>query len=114
MVRTMGSEEELDEIRRRRMLELRRQLLEEQRKTEQQETLEIQKQSILRQIMTTEARQRLNRIKLVKPEFAEQIELQLIQIAQSGKIKLPITDDQLKLILTRLQSTRREFKFRGL
>lgn len=108
----MGSEEELDEIRRRRMLELRRQFLEEQRKTEQQETLEIQKQSILRQIMTTEARERLNRIKLVKPEFAEQVELQLIQIAQSGKIKFPITDEQLKLILTRLQSTRREFKFR--
>jgi len=108
----MASKEELEDIRRRKMLELRRQLLEEQRRTEQQETLEIQKQSLLRQIMTTEARERLNRIKLVKPEFAEQIELQLIQIAQSGKVKLPITDEQLKLILTRLQSTRREFKFR--
>lgn len=108
----MASEEDLEDIRRRKMLELRRQLDNEQRKVVQEETLETQKQALLRQIMTTEARERLNRIKLVKPEFAEQIELQLIQIAQSGKIRLPITDEQLKLILTRLQPSRREIKFR--
>jgi len=64
--------------------------------------------------MTSEARQRLNRIKLVKPEFAEQIELQLIQIAQTGKMKLPITDEQLKWILSRLQPASKEFKIRGM
>lgn len=108
----MASEEDLEDIRRRKMLELRRQLDSEQRKTEQEETLEMQKQAILRQVLTTEARERLNRIKLVKPEFAAQIELQLIQIGQSGKVRLPITDDQLKLILTRLQPSKREIKFR--
>lgn len=108
----MASEEDLEDIRRRKMLELRRQLDNEQRKVVQEETLETQKQALLRQIMTTEARERLNRIKLVKSEFAEQVELQLIQIAQSGKIRLPITDEQLKLILTRLQPNKREIKFR--
>ena len=108
----MASEEDLEDIRRRKMLELRRQLDNEQRKVVQEETLETQKQALLRQIMTTDARERLNRIKLVKPEFAEQVELQLIQIAQSGKIRLPITDEQLKLILTRLQPNKREIKFR--
>jgi len=108
----MASEEDLEDIRRRKMLDLRRQFDSEQRKVEQEETLEMQKQAILRQVLNTEGRERLNRIKLVKPEFAAQIELQLIQIAQSGKVRLPITDDQLKLILTRLQPSKREIKFR--
>ena len=104
----------IDDIRKKKMVELQQQLLDEQRRTQQQDNLENQKQSALRQIMTTEARQRINRIKLVKPEFAEQIELQLIQIAQSGKVKLPITDEQLKWILSRLQSTSKEYKIRGM
>ena len=110
----MSSDEELENIRKRKMAELQRQLYEEQRRTEQQETLETQKQSVLRQILTTEARQRLNRIKLVRPEFVEQIELQLIQIAQSGKVSLPITDEQLKIILERLQSAKRDIRLRGI
>ena len=110
----MSSEENLEDIRRRRLVELQRQLADEQKQTQQQQVLESQKQSVLRQVMTVEARQRLNRIKLVKPEFAEQIELQLIQIAQSGKIKIPITDAQLKGILSRLQPTSKEFKIRGM
>lgn len=110
----MSSDEEIESIRKRKMIELQRQIIEEQRRSEQQDTVEAQKQAIMRQIMTNEARQRLSRIKLVKPEFAEQIELQLIQIAQSGKIKLPISDEQLKWILVRLQSSSREFKFRGI
>jgi programmed cell death protein 5 len=112
--KTMSSEDNLEDLRKRKLVELRRQLLEEQRRNQQQEDLESQKQSILRQVMTVEARQRLNRIRLVKPAFAEQIELQLIQIAQSGRIKVPITDVQLKGILSRLQSTSKEFKIRGM
>ncbi len=108
----MASEEDLEDIRRRKMLELRRQLDSEQRKAEQEESLETQKQAILRQILTNDARERLNRIKLVKPDFAEQVELQLIQVAQSGKIRLPITDEQLKATLARLQPSKREIKFR--
>jgi len=49
---------------------------------------------------------------MVKPEFAQQLELQLIQLAQLGKIDIPVTDKQLKEILVRLQSGRREFKIR--
>ena len=104
----------IDDIRKKKMVELQQLLLDEQRRTQQQDNLENQKQSALKQILTTEARQRINRIKLVKPEFAEQIELQLIQIAQSGKVKLPITDEQLKWILSRLQSTSKEIKIRGI
>jgi programmed cell death protein 5 len=47
---------------------------------------------------------------MVKPEFAEQLELQLIQLAQSGKISIPLTDQQMKEILAKLQSKKRESK----
>lgn len=108
----MSSDDELEEIRRRRLLELRRQLTEEQQKGEQQKEFEVQKEAALRQVLTYEARQRISRIKLVKPEFAEQVELQLIQVAQSGKVKLPINDAQLKQILVQLQSGKKEITFR--
>lgn len=109
---TMSSDDELEEIRSRRLLELRRQLSEEQQRSEQQKEFDVQKDAALRQILTYEARQRLSRIKLVKPEFAEQVELQLIQVAQSGKMKLPLNDEQLKQILVQLQSGKKEITFR--
>jgi programmed cell death protein 5 len=110
---TVGSDAELDDIRRRRMLELRKRLAEGEQSSEQREKeLNAQKEAALRQILTYEARQRLSRLRLVKPEFVEQIELQLIQIAQSGRVKLPIDDRQLKQILIQLQSSRKEITFR--
>jgi len=106
------SEEEIEEMRRRRLLELRRRLAEEQQRVQMQQQIEIQKQALLRRILTSDARRRLTNLKMVKPEFAEQLELQLIQLAQEGRINIPVTDEQLKEILVRIQSGRREFKIR--
>src|SRR3990170_4409206 len=102
------SEEEVEEIQRRKMLELQRRIAEEQRRAQVQEQVEVQKQGLLRRILSPDARQRLNNLKMVKPEFAEQLELQLIQLAQAGKINIPVTDEQLKELLGRLQSQRRD------
>jgi programmed cell death protein 5 len=79
---------------------------------EEMEQLRRQKQSLLRRILTPDARSRLTNLKMVKPEFAQQLELQLIQLAQRGRVDIPVTDEQLKEILVRLQSGRREFKIR--
>jgi len=108
----VGSDEELEKIRDRKILELQRQSYGGVTKTEQQRQLEEQKQGLLRKIMTTEARERLNRIKMVRSQFVEQLELQLIQIVQNGSIQIPITDQQLKTILIRLQPSKRKFKVR--
>lgn len=110
----MSSDEDLENIRRKKLNELQQHLREEQKRTEQQDKYEIQKQTILRQIVTNEARQRLSRLRLVKSEFVDQVELQLIQLAQTGRIKLPITDEQLKQILVRLQPNRRKYRLRGI
>jgi len=106
------SEDELEEIRQRKLMALQRRLAEEQRKAQMEQQLELQKQAILKTILTPEARQRLANLKLVKPEFTAQLELQLIQLAQTGKLPIPLTDEQLKQILIQLQSQRREIKIR--
>lgn len=100
----MSEEDEiLEQIKRQKLLEMRKRLEEEARKAQ----LEAQKQAALRVILTPEARQRLTNIKLVRPELAEALEAQLIQAAQTGQIKLPISDHDLKRILLRLESNRR-------
>lgn len=106
------SDDELEDIRRRRYSDLQRSAVEEQRQSESRRQFESQKQAALKLILTPEARQRLTNIRMVKPEFADQIELQLIQLAQSGKIKVPISDEQLKEALARLQSSRKEIRIR--
>lgn len=113
-MRGLSSDSELDDIRKRRMQELRRQLSEEQSQSQRQSEVDMQKQVVLRQIMAIEARERLARIRMVKPEFVDQLELQLIQAAQSGRIKLPITDEQLKELLTKLQTQQRGINVRGM
>ena len=102
----------MEQLRKRRLLELRRRIAEEQQQSQVQQQIEVQKQALLRRILTPDARRRLTNLKMVKPEFTQQLELQLIQLAQQGKMSIPVTDEQLKDILVRLQSGRREFKIR--
>jgi len=106
------SEEELEELRKRRMLEIQRRLAQEQQQIQAEQQVEMQKQAILRRVLTSDARQRLTNLKMVKPQFAEQLELQLIQLAQQNRISIPMTDEQLKELLKKLQSQRREIKIR--
>ena len=70
--------------------------------------LEAQKQSILRQILTPEARDRLANIKLANPELANSVEMQLIRLAQSGRLKGVITDPMLREILQQMVPQERE------
>jgi len=106
------SDDELEELRRRKLLALQQKFSEEQRQAQMEQQLELQKQTLLRKILTPEARQRLANLKMVRPEFTEQLELQLIQLAQQGKLPIPLKDEQLKQILIQLQSQKRETKIR--
>jgi len=106
------NDEELEAIRRRKLMELQQRLQQEREAAEAQRRLELQKQALLRRILTLKARQRLANLKMIKPEFASQLETQLIQIAQQGRIRIPIDDEQLKEILRRLQMSKREIRIR--
>jgi programmed cell death protein 5 len=106
------SEDELENLRKRRMLELQQRMQAEEQQAQAQQNLESQKQALLRRILTPEARSRLTNLNMVKPEFTQQLEIQLIQLAQAGRVKLPITDEQLKELLVRLQSGKRDYTIR--
>lgn len=106
------SEKELEEIRKKKLLELQQETAEEERQVQMEQQLEQKKQALLRGILTIEARQRLTNLKMVKPDFTSQLELQLIQLAQRGQIPVPLTDEQLKQILIQLQGRKREINIR--
>lgn len=106
------SGEGIEELRRRKVQELQQRIAEEQRHAQVSKQVEVQKQALLRRILTSVARQRITNLRMIKPEFVDQLELQLIQLAQSGRIKIPVTDEQLKEILAGLQSQRRGIKIR--
>lgn len=102
------SDEELQELRRKKLAALQRQMTDEQKSAHAEQQMEQQKQTLLRSILTPEARQRLANLKMVRPDFTDQLELQLIQLAQQGKVPIPLGDEQLKKILAQLQGRKRE------
>ena len=108
------SDDELEQIRKRKLLSMqnRGSVSEEQRQAQAEQQIEQQKQALLAKILAPEARQRLNNLKMVKRDFAEQIELQLIEMAQAGRLPIPLSDAQLKTILIQLQSRKRETTIR--
>ncbi|MHA1906650.1 MAG: DNA-binding protein [Candidatus Thorarchaeota archaeon] len=104
------SDDELDAIRQKKLAELQQQAAQEQAVEQQAAEAQAQKDAILRQILTPEARSRLTNIRMVKPQLAEQIEMQLIQLAGSGRLKGRVSDEQLKGLLQQLQGRERERK----
>lgn len=73
--------------------------------------ISAQKEQILKQILSGDARLRLNNVKMVKPDLANLVENYLIGMASQGKLSSQITDDQLKQILMSIQQPKRDFKF---
>jgi programmed cell death protein 5 len=108
----VSSDEELQRLRERRVRELQAQQRQAEEIQRAREEAEVQKQALMRRILTPEARQRLTNIKMVRPDYVEQLELQLIQVAQSGRVSLPIDDDMLKRLLVQIQSQQNQREIR--
>jgi programmed cell death protein 5 len=105
--------DDAEAIKRRKLEELQQQALADEQARRQKVEFELQKQQILRALLSSEARERLTRVKMARKEEGEQIELLLIQLYQQGKITKQVDDAMLKQILERaLMSNKKEFKIR--
>ena len=82
----------------------------EQSRQPTEEQINAQKEIMLKQILSSEARLRLNNVKMVKPELANLVENYIIGLSAQGKAQGQITDDQLKQILLSAQQPKRDFK----
>ncbi len=76
---------------------------------EELQKLEVMKKTVIKKILTKEAIERLGRIRVVKPEIANQLELYLVQLYEGGKINKTISDEQLKSILEQI-SQKQKFR----
>ena len=70
------------------------------------------KEAYLKIFLTSEARQRLTNVRMVKPEIAQMVEDQIIQLGSTGRLRRQIGDEELKEILSKLIPERKEFKIK--
>lgn len=103
-------EEELEAIRKKKLEELQRLGQQQSLAEEQAAAMKAQRQAVLRQILTPEARERLGRVKLAYPDIVEDVENQLVMLAQSGRVRGVIDDNSLVQILGRLMPKKRDIK----
>lgn len=105
-------DDELAELRRRRIAQMQQQASDQQvmqEEMERQRQIDSQIQMVLMQILDPQARERLNTIKLTKPDFAKAVEQQLVMLAKSGRLQQKITDSQLKDLLRQLAPAKRDY-----
>ena len=83
-----------------------------QTKDLQEQDERVVRERLLKVILTSDARQRLTNINMVKPDVAKRIEDTIIQQASTGKLKQAVTDKEIKNYLNAMQEPKREFKIR--
>lgn len=110
-------DDDLEELKKKRLKQLQeqgqgQQEQDIQRQQEAQQEYEERKRQILRSILDSEARERLGRIRIAHPELVENVEQQLLTLAQSGRLNQKVTDDMLVQILKKVTPKKRETTIR--
>ncbi len=77
---------------------------------EKDSQLKAQKEIMLKQVLSGDARLRLNNVRMVKPDLADLVENYILNLSVQGKLPGQISDDQLKQILSSAQQPKRDFK----
>ena len=103
-------DQELEAIRRRKLAELAQQQQAQQQHQEQAQAQEAQRQTLMRAILTPEARERLGRLKVAYPDIAASVEDQLLSLYSSGRLRSQVDDATLRRILEQVVPRKRDIK----
>ena len=90
-------EEELADLRRKRMAEL-----------QQAQEMESQKKSLLRSLVDAKAYERLMNVRLANPELYDQLVSLIAYLYRGGQVKGKITEAQVLQLLGKLRGRERE------
>ncbi|XP_045450757.1 programmed cell death protein 5 [Melitaea cinxia] len=101
------SDPELEKIRQQRLAQLQAQHgggdpNQAKAQEERMQAMEEAKHSILAQVLSQDARARLNTIKLSKPEKGAMVENMICRIAQTGQVNTKISEKELIQLLESL------------
>jgi len=107
-VSELEEDEELEELKRRRLQSLGGDIYSQE---SERRRLEQEKRSLLRTILEPDARARLDNLRIVRPDFTSLIEDQLIALYQQGRIE-KVTDEQLKALLYSISARQRSTSVR--
>jgi len=100
-------DDDLKALRAKRMAEMQAQggggggADQQQKAKERQEQVMDMKNSILSQVLSQEARARLNTLMIAKPEKGAQVENAIIQMAQTGQLGGKLSEEELIGLLER-------------
>ncbi len=109
------ADSELQELRKRRLREIQEMQAQggidpyaQAAQQAEMQRRETERAEVLRRLLTPEARERLARIRLAKPEVANAVEQQVIALAAQGRLQRMIDDPTLRALLERINPERRE------
>lgn len=112
-----GDDPELAELRRRRMQQIQEMQANESVNAQgfaaqdaERQRRDSERAEALRRILTADARERLGRIRLAKPDVANAVEQQLLGLAASGRLQRAIDDPTLRALLERIAPERRDIR----
>mgnify|MGYP001247553988 CR=1 FL=1 len=112
-------DDELTRLREERLAALQKQADDQAREQliaeEKAHSDALQKEQLsetMRLVLTPEARERLARLELSRPELAHEVRQQLSELSASERIATPVSDQSLRNILASLDSKRRESTIR--
>ncbi len=102
--------EDIEELKEKKMEELKQRLLERKKAEEQAVQAEAQLESVLRTAMNPEAKARLGNVRIVNRELYLKAAQAIIYLFQNGKLSGKIQDNEMRLLLERLNGRKPEFK----
>ncbi len=96
----MGYDPELEELLKKKAAQLQEKAAES--RAAKAEEAEAQRRLILRAALTSEAYDRLYRVRLAHPQLAKLVEDYVINLYLSGALRKKITDEELKALLAEI------------